>query len=228
MRASVRCQFDPKQLAPDLLLNFHRGDTQDMKTLFTTALIAMVSFKGIANAQEALVQKNLELKTSQFDTVLKKTESNIRVFVENFDLKLGGAKITSPKEVSGTLLQPVLKVSVKKCVLIVCETIDFDSEFTLQRTSGACDANYTLTGDLRRSSPQLANNYNAMNTDICIRKTATGAISTITVSLYKADTFKSGTLQKEIAKFVKAQADGIIQSFSRVMILNGVQEVVPL
>ena len=64
-----------------------------------------------------------------------------------------------------------------------------------------------------------------MNTGICIQKTTQGATASLNVGLIRAATYKSGSVQKEIMKFMKNQADGIVESFSKVMLLNGVTQI---
>lgn len=196
-----------------------------MKKLFLFTIVLFSTLLQQTWAQDALLQKNLTMQTTQFDAVLSRTEGNIKAFVDNFNVKLDGAKLTSPKVVAGTILQPVLKMSVKKCVFIICQTIDFDAEFTLQKGPGACTLNYILVGDLRRSSDALAKLYTNMNTGICIQKTPQGATASLNVGLMRASTYASGSVQKEILKFMKNQADGIIESFSQVMIQNGVTSI---
>ncbi len=182
-----------------------------------------------ATAVDVILQKDLSVKTDQFNAVLSKTENNVKPFVDNFNIKVdGGAKITSPKVVTGTILQPVLKVSVKKCVLFICNTIDLDSEFTLIKTTGTCALNYVLQGDLRRSSKLLADLYSNINTSLCITPTPEGAKVSLSVVLLRAGTYASGVVQSETLKFIKLQAPSIVESFSTVMKQNGAKEVLAL
>ncbi len=193
---------------------------------FSIMLIAFVFSFHLAFAQDALLQKTLTLQTNQFDQVLLKTENNIRLFVENFNIKLEkGLKLKSAKLIEGTLLQPVLKMTLKKCVFIVCKTIDFDGEFTLRKTNGACAMNYVLTTDLRRSSAGLSDLYTDINTSLCLQKTATGATAVVTVNLARSLNYRESTEQKETIKIMKLQADSIIESFIKVMLINGVTQV---
>ena len=164
--------------------------------------------------------------TEKIENVIAKTENNIKLFVENFDVKLdSGSKITSPKQISGTLLQPVLKISIKKCVFLFCQNIDLDAEFTLIRTQGSCTYNYQLKADIQRSSALLSDLYLAINSDICIQKTADGAQAQMQVSLERAPHYNEGVVQKIAFGFIKLQADGLVESFSRVMKINGAKEI---
>ena len=197
-----------------------------MKSILVALSCTVLFLTTQIQAQEIVLNKSMNLMTSQFDLVLHKTENNIKLFVDHYQIKLDkGSKITSPQETSGTLLQPVLKVSVKKCVFIVCEKIDVDIEFTLVKTTGTCDLNYILVGDMRRSSVQLAELYSHLNTKMCLTKTPEGATAQLQIEILKAPTFKKGSVQKEILKFFKLQADAIVESFSMVMKINGVTQI---
>ena len=203
-----------------------------MKTLISLFLM-LVSSIGFAQTPSAdvLVQKNLTLKATDLATVMKKTESNIKSFVDNFDIKLdSGSKLVSPKQVGGTALEPVLKVSVKKCVLFACQTIDLDAVFTLEKVSGACDYNYKLIANLQRSSTTLTDLYTDFVNEICIKKTAVTGTSNvkITVNLIRAPSYTTGVAQKETFKFIKLQADPLVNSFIRVTKLNGAASVTVL
>jgi hypothetical protein len=194
------------------------------KLSFLFVLLATTLAK--AETQDLLLQKTLALQTNQIETVLSKTEANIQVFVENFEVKLdSGSKITQKKQIGGTLLQPVLKVSVKKCVFIFCQDVDLDAEFTLIKIQGACNFNYRLAADIQRSSPLLSDLYTTINTDICIQKTATGADAQLKVTLVHSDAYESGIVQKQAFGFIKLQADSLLTSFTNVMKLNGVTAV---
>lgn len=193
---------------------------------FTLLAAFILTLNSQAETQDILLKKTLVLKSNQIEIVLEKTENNIKPFVENFDVKLdSGSKITSPKQISGTQLQPVLKISIKKCIFLFCQNIDLDAEFTLIKTQGTCDFNYQLKADIQRSSALLSDLYLAINTDICIQKTADGANAELQLSLEHAPQYDEGVVQKIALGFIKLQADGLLESFSRVMKINGVKEI---
>lgn len=197
--------------------------------LLVTSICLVLGFTISAQAQEfdTLLQESLTLKTKNLDLVLEKTINDIRPFVENFNIKLdSGTKITSPKVITGTTLQPVLKTSVKKCVFVVCQKIDLDAEFTLREVNGNCDLNYQLSTDLQRSSQVLTDLYSFINTDICINKTSVGANTTLTVTLIHANNYDTGVVQKQAFAFIKLQADSILESFKTVIQMNGVDQVI--
>ncbi len=198
-------------------------------TMKLIIFLLVYAFATLAKAQnlEPVLEKKLTLKTSNLSDVLIKTENNIKAFVDNFDIQLdSGTKFTSAKQVGGTILQPVLKVSVKKCVLFICQNIDLDAEFSLVTTPNkTCDYSYQLIADLQRSSLILTELYSNIITDICINSTTTGGNAQISISLQRAATFHSGIVQAETLKFIQLQTDSLVKSFETVMKLNGVNEV---
>lgn len=199
-----------------------------MKALTYLVLIFLNFYAFKLQAQDQLLQKDITLHSNQIDLVFQKTENNIKIFLENFSVKLdNGSKIVSPQMIAGTILQPVLKVSVKKCVFIICQTIDLDAEFTLNKVNSTadCDFKYQLTGDLQRSSILLADLYSQLNTDICIKKNAAGAVARLIVGLERSGSYQKGVVQKQALGFIKLQAEGLVLSFIRVMKINGIQEV---
>jgi hypothetical protein len=192
-------------------------------SLFFSALI----FTCFAFAQDdVLLKKSLTLKTSDLAAVMNTTEENIKLFVDYFDVKLdSNTKIISPKSVIGTQQQPVLKVTLKKCVFFICQTIDLDAEFSLEKTNGSCDFNYQLIVDLQRSSGMLTNLYSHIKTDICIQKTSSGAQAQLTVNLIHAASYSSGIVQKQAYGLISLQGASLLESFKKVMKVNGVLEV---
>jgi len=195
-----------------------------MKAIFFSLVFAALS----AAAQDAdiLLQKNLTLKALSLEKVMAKTESNIKVFADNFEVRLDRkSKIVTPKQVIGPILQPVYKVSVQKCVFLFCQTIDLDAEFSLKRLTGKCSYNYQLSVDLQRSTEMLSDLYSFINTDICIQKTAGGATATLQVNLVHASTYDTGAVQKNAFELISLQGQSILDSFVTTMKLNGVSEI---
>ena len=139
------------------------------------------------------------------------------------------SKVVSEQIISGSLLEPVLKVSIEKCVFIFCQTIDLDAAFKLYMTDeqpGAnCDHNYLLVVDFQRSSSMLSELYSSMNTKICFMNTTQGASATLQIALVHAETYSSGIVQKNAFSLISLQPEAILQSFITVMKLNGVSSI---
>ena len=57
-------------------------------------LFFVICISTIAQAQEILLQQNLNILTEQYDQIILKTENNVKAFVDNFNIKLSsGSKI---------------------------------------------------------------------------------------------------------------------------------------
>lgn len=195
-----------------------------MKKIFFS--LVFVSLSAVAQDADILLEKSLTLKTPSIDNVIVETEANLKVFADNFNVRLDGkSKIVSQKQVIGPVLQPVYKISVKKCVFFFCQTIDLDAEFSLKHTAGDCSYNYQLSVDLQRSSPLLSDLYSHINTDICIQKSDVGATATLRVNLIHAPNYTSGIVQKQAWELISLQGESILDSFVTTMKLNGVTEV---
>lgn len=194
------------------------------------ALIIFVSSIAVAQEQEVLMNRQLTLASTDLALVLQKTESDIKAFAENFTVRLDKkSKIVSEQVVSGSLLEPVLNVSIEKCVFIFCQTIDLDAVFKLYKTDGQvdaqCDYNYLLVVDFQRSSPMLSELYQSMNTKICFMKSPNGASATLQIALVHAESYSSGIVQKNAFDLISLQPEAILQSFITVMKLNGVSAI---
>ncbi len=190
-------------------------------------LLSILMTSTFAHAdQDILVKQVLSLKAAQIEQVMSKTEANIKPFVEGFKVRLdSGSKIVSPQKVGGTILQPVLNVTIKKCVFLFCQTINLDAEFSLKVVNGVCAYNYQLSVDLQRSSQMLTDLYSHINTDICVKKVAGGAEATLQVNLVHATQYQSGIVQKQAFGLISLQGTSIIDSFKAVMKTNGVTDI---
>lgn len=189
-------------------------------------LVLFFSAQVFAQTGEVLLQKTLTLKAPDIAQVLAKTESNIKVFAENFNVRLDSkSKITTPRQVIGPVLQPVYKISVKKCVFFICQTIDLDAEFSLKKVTGQCNFNYLLRVDLQRSSALLADLYSAISAGICVQKSATGGVASVQVNLLHAPNYSTGIVQKQAFELISLQGESILETVKTVMKLNGVTEI---
>jgi hypothetical protein len=186
-----------------------------------------------AQEQDLLAQTTISMSTNQLEVILEEVESDIKAFAENFTVRLdSGSKLKSKHVVSGSLLEPVLNVSVQKCVFIFCQTIELDAAFTLTKLDEAsgptCDYHYFLNVDLRRSSEMLSELYSGINTRICIQKTSPGALVKMKIALMHADTYSTGIVQKQAYSLINLQPESIIESFIKVMKLRGVDDITVL
>jgi len=190
-----------------------------IKAILFFMLFSLGSF---ANSEEIILQKKIDIQISNLNLFLTSVESDLRPFAENFHIQLdSGSKVVVPQEISGTQMQPVLKMSVKKCVFIFCQTIDLDVEFLLQKTSGSCDRNYLLSANLSRSSQLLTQLYSSIDTQICVHATDTGGQMQLRSTLIRAPDFQNNLIQKNAYALIKLQGQAIFESLVQVLKLNG-------
>ena len=188
--------------------------------------ISVVSF---ADSVDIILQKTIDIKISNLNSFILKTEQDLRPFADNFNIRLdSGSRVVAAKEVSGTQMQPVLKMSVKKCVLIFCQTIDLDVEFTLQKIKGNCEKNYLLNANLSRSSVLLAQLYSSIDTQICVQSTNQGGQMKLRTTLVRAADYQNNLIQKNAYALIKLQGQAIFDSLVKVLKLNGASEVNPV
>lgn len=177
--------------------------------------------------QDALLQKNMKIQTKDIGSVLGKTEDDVKKIVEYFDIQLDkGSKLVSAKQVGGTQNHPVLKASVKKCVFVICQTIDLDIEFHLEKIKGKCDVNYLLHADLQRSSQILTDLYSELAANICVKENTTGGTLALDVALIRADSYQSGIIQRTAFGLIQLQADALLESLVKVLKFNGADAVI--
>lgn len=203
-----------------------RVQVRAIVTKLMMGLWLFFSMQGFAQTGEVLLQKTLTLNTADLSQVLAKTEANIKVFADNFKVRLDSkTKVITPPEVIGPDLQPVYKITVKKCVLFICQTVALDAEFSLNKVTGQCDYNYLLKVDLQRSSSLLSDLYSAISAGICVQKSATGGVASVQVNLLHAPGYSTGVVQKQAFDIISLQAEGILETVKTVLKLNGVTEI---
>ncbi len=195
-------------------------------TKFLLGFALLISTQVFAQNGEVLLQKNLTLKTANIGQVMAKTEANIKVFADNFKVRLDSkTKIVSAPQVIGPVLQPVYKITVKKCVLFICQTVALDAEFSLKKSTGQCNYNYILRVDLQRSSALLSDLYSAISAGICVQKSATGGVASVQVNLLHAPNYSTGIVQKQAFDLISLQAESILETVKAVMKFNGVTDI---
>lgn len=127
-----------------------------------------------------------------------------------------GTKIISPLTLAGTTTNPVLKVSIEKCVFIICQKADLDTEFSVQINtmfSKNCELNVDLVGDLSRSSPVIIELYSQMRISVCfVSPSNSDGELRISGQVVRAPTYSSGIVQSQIFQLLKMQFPAILEA----------------
>lgn len=195
--------------------------------LVTTTVLA----QNALNGRDVLISAQVEITAQDFQDVLDKTENDVRSFAENFQIILDSkSKIKKQKEVLGSLLEPVMTITVRKCVFIVCQSIDLDAQFRLERLevleNEKCSSKYKLSVDLSRSSAMLSDLYAGIDSEICISQNKAGANALLKTELTHAANYQEGLVQRQAFDLIKLQGQAILSSFISVMKKFGATSVV--
>lgn len=188
-----------------------------MKSIFF-AVLAVVSSNAFA-ASDPLTRTALRVPGPQGEVVLERTVSDLRAIFEKFVPGLDSSStITKPLSVTGPADRPVVKVSIRKCVVLVCETVDLDAEATIREVSGPCAKNYLLQADLSRSSASLADIYDRLDVAGCYKPSDDGSGTlSLDASAHQAPRYSQGFVQGEIVKMLELQVGPITKAIQDTM-----------
>lgn len=176
-----------------------------------------------APEHDFLAQKNLSIQSPNPLRVFELTAESPKAIFQRYKPKLdSGSKITSPLQVGGTETNPTIKVSIRKCVAFICQTVDLDAEVTIRETSGSCKKNYAMYADLRRSSSTLADTYDRLDVTICYQQSKPNeAQLQLAAYAHRAAKYSGGVVQKEIMDFLQLQVQPITQALAETLRSNG-------
>lgn len=195
-----------------------------MKLQLVILIASVVSFHSFAHADsDFLAQKTLSIVNANPEQVFERTADNPKAIFERYEPKLdSSSKIVSPLRIGGTQDNPTLKVSIRKCVGLICQTVDLDAEVTLKESRGSCDRNFLMQADLRRSSDTLSNTYDRLDVTICYRNTKSGeARLDLNASAHHASRYSGGIVQRQIMDFLQLQIQPITRALAETLRANG-------
>ena len=130
-------------------------------------------------------------------------------------------QIVSALRVGGTSDQPVLKMRLKKCVLFICKTVDFNGEVSIKETSGACQKNYLLQTDLSRSGSDLTDVYDRLDVTLCFNRGADNqGLLKIVARAHRAPEYSAGMMQKAIYDLLQLQIKPMMKALSETLKVN--------
>lgn len=186
-----------------------------MKTL-SLKFIALVSLTALSLpllANDKLATGQLTINSNDSEAVLDRTLDDLRAVFRRLRPNPDGGQWVKELVVSGTKRNPVMQMSLKKCVFGICETVDLDADVTAREVRGECDRNFIVEADLSRSSQMLTDHYRRLDTTICFNKSSNGkGTLTAVATAIRAPGFKKGIVQREILSTLKAQATPIIRA----------------
>lgn len=124
-----------------------------------------------------------------------------------------GTTLISGPSVSGSTAHPVLKMTIEKCVIMICKTVKLDAEISMRENSGSCDRNVTIEADLVRSGSPLTDVYSDVLINICYKnESATQGRLKITVNAVRAGSYQKGMLQEAVTKSLAVQLHSLVNA----------------
>lgn len=187
------------------------------KSTFAFGILALVfTIQTPAATAEYLGRTQIQFQDSNPARQIDRVAENPRAVFENFQPGLDrGSKVVSQTQVGGTESSPTLKVSIRKCVFFVCETVDLDAEARIEAVRGTCTGNLKVTADLSRSSPLLRDNFKALEISVCTQVSGTQAVVTLDFAALPTDVYPSGLGASEVLKMLKLQVQPLTKAFEK-------------
>ncbi len=119
-----------------------------------------------------------------------------------------GTRIVRPLVIGGTRREPTLSITLEKCVLFVCQTVDLNADVSITPSQGSCSRNMVMKVDLNRSSQILTDVYESIDVTACLN----GKTLDLRAEARHASKYSTGPVQQETFKMLKMQIDPIVKA----------------
>ncbi len=161
-----------------------------------------------------LAQKTIPVSSTRSSEVIDRTLDDMRMVFQKFEMALDSqTKIVTPKKVTGSAGRPVMTVTVRKCILFICETMDLEAAIDAREVSGKCDRNFMITANLSRSSEKVREVYDRLDTNVCYKAIPDGKGTLLLVGYaHHASTYQEGFIQKELFKMLQLQVAPLVKA----------------
>lgn len=182
--------------------------------------LSLIPALALASENDFLTQNQIRIDSPHSDQVLSRTAANLMGVFDRFRPLLGSdSTVISPWKVRGSKANPLLQISVQKCLMgFACGSVALVGEASILPSKGACTKNYQLHIDLSRSSDLVASTYDALDADLCYKKQPGGAGAlTLSQSAHRAPRYEPGSTQQMVLGFMKQQAPQITRAFQEAL-----------
>lgn len=178
-----------------------------------------------ATAQAAdsdfLAQQALEFRAQNPDSTFRSTISDLRGVFANFQPGLDSTmRVVKPVRVSGSSESPTVQVTLEKCVLFICQTVDFHAQISVRDSSGRCRMNYSIESDLSRSGDALTEVYDRLSVSVCYNSSgSTGSVQAQAFA-HHAPSYSGGITQGVVKGVLEMQVEPIARSMLKALKKN--------
>lgn len=192
--------------------------TRPLIACATLATVVMSSIAGAA-ASDFLGKQQVKMNSSHSEAIFNKALGDLRSVFQNYSPAVDSStRIVSPLQVSGSSTRPYIEVTMEKCVLLFCKTVELKASVDAQEVSGKCAKNIALTADLARSSEILSSLYSSLDFTLCYNRNqdGTGTIE-FSGSARRARSYRGGVVQGEVYNLMKLQVAPISAAIKKTM-----------
>ena len=190
--------------------------------IFTLALLSWCSASHAAEVADPLQILNFKMSATNPDATLDATVAKLRTLFLYYRPVFGAdTTVISPLRVSGSEINPVLDLTVEKCVFGICKTVALHGLVGIRATRGNCARNYLLAVDLSHSSASLANEYRSLEVEVCYN--SLGSRATIGLSAYaiRARGYSGGVVANQILDMLRLQVQPMSEAMVKALRANG-------
>lgn len=184
-----------------------------MKILLILPALILSSTVALA-ASDPLATQTLEITSSRSEDVLKRVAADPKAVFQRYQPALDkSSEIVRPVRISGSNQNPIMQVSIRKCMAMICKTVDLDASITVHETRGDCDLNYQMEADLSRSSQIVRDVYDRLDVEICYKANSNGTGKLVLKgSAHHAPKYSQGIVQGQMFKMLQMQVAPIVQA----------------
>lgn len=199
------------------------GKTSVFSALMAALVVMVSATASAAPDSDFLAKQSIAIDSKDAQGVLNRTLADVRGVFERYKVALDDStKIKSPLRVSGTRMRPLLQVSLEKCVLFVCETVDLEADIQVIEGRGdKCDRSFVVAANLSKSSRRLTDIYDVLNVDACFNQGQNGQGKLdLSASAHRARTYQQGMIQKQIFDLLQLQIRPMVKALNDALKAN--------
>ncbi len=161
-----------------------------------------------------LAEKTVQMQSVHSSDVLSRTVADPKAIFQRYEPALdSNSEIVRELRVTGPSNQPIVQVSIRKCIAIVCKTADLDARVIIREGRASCDRAFRLEADLSRSSDLVTNTYDRLDVTICYKALPNGKGSVhLSASAHQSPSYDNGFMQRQMFDLLQLQVAPIIKA----------------
>ncbi len=175
--------------------------------------IALLLAGSVAQAagSDFITQKKLKVSGADPIKTVERTTDDLRSVFEKYQPALDAdTRVVRPLQIKGSRREPTMSMSLEKCVLFICQTVDLNADMSTEPAKGSCDRNFVMKIDLERSSQLVTDLYQSIDVKACLK----GSSLELRAEAIHAPRHERGPLQEEAFRLLKAQIDPIMKALN--------------